>query len=97
MPKIDVLAGVGEGPVGMMKQILGELEREGGEVLGIVVFAKNERTSELHTYIGSKLWPHDIDAWTLLSDALRRTVDDARADTSPADKYTRPTPLRRVN
>lgn len=79
MSKLELIEGSGNDPVEMVRSIMQSLTKEGGEVVGVVVFAKNEKTSELHTFIGSSTWPEDVDDWTMLTDALRRTVDDARS------------------
>ena len=79
MSKLELIEGSGSNPVEMVQSIMQSLTKEGGEVVGIVVFAKNEKSSELHTFIGSSKWPEDVDDWATLTDALRRTVDDARS------------------
>jgi hypothetical protein len=78
--KLELLAGGGSDPVSMIQQIVSDVEREGSEVVGIVVFARNERTNDLHTYIGSRSWPNDVDDWPMLTDALKQTVSDAKRD-----------------
>jgi len=76
--KLELLAGSGSDPVAMIRQIVDDIVREGSEVMGLVVFARNEQTDDLHTYIGSRSWPDDVDDWPMLADALKRTVADAK-------------------
>ena len=79
MPKMELLDGSGTSYVEMVKRIVEDSERDGSEVIGVVVFAKNDASSELHTYIGSREWPTDLDLWPRLVDALGCTVADAQA------------------
>lgn len=78
MMKLDVIDGSVDDPVEMVRKIMQSLNRDGLEVLGVVVFAVDHRKDQLHTFVGSPSWPEDVEEWPLLVNALRNTVDLAR-------------------
>ncbi len=94
--KLQLVDGTGDDPVSMVRQIVRSMEAEGGTIVGLAVFARNDATGELHTCAGGPTWPDDLADWREYLEALRHTIDDA-LQTKAREGTSSARPLRELN